>query len=628
VAATSGKNSKSRQAIVILLFVFSVLASRLGDAEQAAPSASLTVTPSAVNLVVGDSADLRVVDNFGRPVSDVQWTVSPSIAEIELLGDTMMLRAMQSGQAVLTAYAENLSAAATVTIAAGPQLPPTAVRWSLAPTPGYEPLILRQAVPSGDVTALYDIEWSPSAPAIVRGLQSDGEQMWMTRLTAFGNPQYLDKNLGQSFGQTSLADKPMDNLGGLLLMEDGGFVAEANPKGAEQQPLPGDGETFIVRAIGDCCGNLLLLERAHSNDTIVSISRKDGSEAWRYVSPGRLGNSMTANFNNQIATVETEQDTPNATLIVLDSDSGKTLQRIALPSSSTTIKNFKCIPGNDLVNVRPARAGSVFTSTDANIYVQVEVHNEMFDALPCNTGHYTFDNSLSLLKVTPTGETAWKSFVDIHSEADGHYVAQPRVFAGESIPDGLDGELAAWTYFFPGSKDGQKPHPEARLTRVASDFSQQFDYTLPAPGWGRNPLAPFDENMVLGEQNTLYASDEQSLISFDITKGQVNWVRRPPTGEVKIQWATAGGGILVANAGVLSLFSHAGDRMPLPWTPRPQGSFVDARDIDLAQFDLSDGTPQPPLQLRSVQLSWFGELLGVEDGPPFGHGNIMQFMSR
>lgn len=626
MVATDGKWPKLRRISTISLFIFLIAAARVGKAGQTAPSGSLIVTPSTVVLTIGETASLSAVDGSGRPVSDAQWTVSPLIADITPENDTMALVARQTGQAMLTAYANNLSATATVTIVAGPQLATTTVRWSLAPTPGYEPLILRQAVPSESNTALYDIEWTASAPAIVRALQSDGEQLWMMTLTALGSPEYLDKDIAQSFGQTTLAGKPMDNLGGLLLMEDGGFVGEVNPKAAEERPMPGAGQTFIVKAIGDCCGNLLLLERGHSNDSIVSISRKDGSETWRYVSPGRLGNSMTANFNNQIATVETEQDTPNAALIVLENGSGRIVQRIALPSSSTTLKNFKCIAGNDLVNIRPARAGSVFTSTDADIYVQVEVHNEMFDALPCGTGHYTFDNSLSLLRVTPTGETAWKSFVDVQSEASGHYVAQPRVWAGETIPDGLGGELAAWTYFFPVSKDGQKPHAEARLTRIVADFSQQFDYTFPMAGWGRNPFAAFDQNMVLGEQTTLYATDKQSLISFDITKGEVNWVRRPPTGEVQIQWATAGGGILVANAGTLGYFDHTGHGIQVPWTPKPAGSFVDARDIGLEQFDLADRTPLPPLELRSIQMSWMSELLGVEDAPPFGHGSILQFV--
>lgn len=625
MAATDGKRPKLRRISTIFLFIFSIAAVRAGNAGQTVSSSSLTVTPSTVVLTIGETANLSVVDGSGRPVSDAQWTVSPLIADITPEGDNMALVARQTGQAVLTAYANNLSATAAVTIVAGQRLPATAVQWSLAPTPGYEPLVLIQAVPSPQSTALYDIEWRPSAPAIVRALQSDGEQLWMTTLTAFGSPDYLDKDIAQSFGQTTLAGKPLDNVGQLLLGENGVFYAITNAKAGKDPGIPPEGQSFLAKVAGDFLGNLVLLERGPTNDSIMSISGKDGTQQWHYVSSGRLGKSITANYNGQIALVETEQDRPNAALIVIDSGSGKILQRIALPSSSTTLKNFKCIAGNDLINARPARTGSVFTSSDANIYVQVEIHNEMSDALPCGAGRYTFDNSLSLLRVTPTGETAWKSFVDVHSEGSGSYVAQPRVWAGETIPDGLGGELAAWTYFFPGGKDGQKPHAEARLTRIATGFSQQLDYTLPMAGWGRNPFAPFDQNMVLGEQTTLYATDKQSLISFDITKGEVNWVRRPPTGEVQIQWATAGGGILVANAGVLSYFDHAGNRMQLQWTPTPSGSFVDARDIGVSQVNLIDQVPLPPFELRSIQLSWFGNLLGVEDVPPFGHGSILQF---
>lgn len=628
MAATRETWSKLSWASAIVLFVLLIATSKVGEAKQFGSTGSLTVTPSTVVLTIDGTAELSVIDSSGRPVSDAQWSVSPSIAEIEVENGAVRLRATESGRAVLTAFAENLSAAATVTIVASEQLSATTVQWSLTPTPGYEPLLLRQAEPGDQKAAMYDIEWNASAPAIVRALRPDGEQVWMTRLSSLAGPSRLGQEVSPPQGRTLLHGQPVDNVGQLLLGEGGTFFAIMNPKAGKDPAIPPEGQSFLVRVVGDSSGGLILVERGHSNDSIVDISAKDGSEAWRYNSVGRFGKDLTVTFNNQIGIVETEADIPSSSLIVLDGQTGKLLYRNPFPTSSTTVKGLKCIAGNDIINLRPSRAGSIFSSADGNIYVQVEIHNEMGNAAHCGSDNYVFDNSLSMLRVTPRGEAAWKSFADVHSEGNSLYVAQPRVFAGESIPDGMGGELAAWTYFFPGGKDGQKPHYEARLTRIPSDFSDQLDYTLPMPGWEANPLKTFEENMVLGEQDTLYAVGPRSLISFDIAEGEVNWVRRPPTGEVEIQWSTAGGGILVANAGTLGLFDHAGNGVQLPWTPKPSGSFADARDIDLAQFNLFDRTPLPPLALRSVQVSWTGDWLGVEEGPPFGQGSIFQFVAR
>ena len=89
-----------------------------------APVASVTVTPPADTLVVGDSATFAATlrDAQGDPLSgrSVTWTVSdPSVAHIDFAaGEAAVISALQAGSAVLTATSEGKSGSAEVVVTA------------------------------------------------------------------------------------------------------------------------------------------------------------------------------------------------------------------------------------------------------------------------------------------------------------------------------------------------------------------------------------------------------------------------------------------------------------------------------------------------------------------------------
>lgn len=219
--------------------------------------------------------------------------------------------------------------------------------------------------------------------------------------------------------------------------------------------------------------------------------------------------------------------------------------------------------------------------------------------------------TLSLwVRVDPEAETDWRQFQHIHSDGDGNFVVQERVFAGESIPDGFGGVLAAWIHIDPHSKPGEPLHTEARLTRISP--TGQRDFTLPMTLWAKGINSFFDENMILAEGNPLYATNGTFLVRFDTEAGEVNWVRSPPTGSIKLDHSTRGGGLIVVNAGRLHYLDAQGNGADFPWTV----AVSNPEDIGLVQSDPFDGTPRPALQLRDVQLTWSGvTLLAVEDAP-------------
>jgi hypothetical protein len=333
---------------------------------------------------------------------------------------------------------------------------------------------------------------------------------------------------------------------------------------------------------------------------------------------------LTANTNDDIGIVETIAKPPSSALLIISAQTGKIRFRIPFPISSSTIDGFRCTDPqhNVLKSIKPSVSGSVFTSNDGNIYVQVETHIESQRLEACKSKDYSFDDSLSLLRVTPAGEAEWKTFQHLHADGNGNFVVQPRVFVGETIPDGFGGVLAAWTYVSPHLGSDKQLISESRLSRIGP--SGQQDFTLPMLFWTKGINTLFDENMVLGDGNVLYATNGPLLVRFDTQAGVLDWGRHPPTGEVKLRLATAGGGVLVSNAGRLVYFDAQGNGQGVPWTV----TATNPDDIGLVQSDLFDHTSAAPLQIRDVQLCWAGNFIAVEDGAPYGRGSLIYFENQ
>jgi hypothetical protein len=594
--------------------IYAVLGSGFAAA-QSAGAPGLIVTPSTVTFLIDDTASLTAIDSSGRPVQAAQWSISAPIAELRNEDGEVLLQGRHPGRAILTATAGNFSAAATVTIVAGTRLPASTLRWSVEPTPGFETLLVQQAAPAAaSQVDFYSIEWKKSSGAIVRAFRISGEQLWMTRISSLVSPDTLKQTM-PDIGQLYLNKTRINDSSEMLIGENRVFVGSTNGPAAG---LPIDGKNILLRRCGGSLGDLVLLERGRFRDSLVSLSAADGSEVWRFQSEGRLAKDWTINLEGDVGIVETITNPVSSSFLVLSGTTGGVRYRIPFPESSSTINGFRCQDPirNVLKNIRPSRAGSVFTNTDGNMYVQVETFVESVDLEACKSRQFSFDNSLALLRVSPDGEAEWKTFQHIHSDGYGDFVVQSRVFAGETIPDGLGGVLAAWTYSFPGTKEGGKPYFEARLSRISE--KDQADFTLPMPTWTPGISSLFDENMVLGDGHSLFATNKKMLVRFDVEAGEVNWVRQPPTGEVDLQFAAGGGGVVVSNAGRVMHFDVSGNGQIFPSTVQVSNP----NDIGLAQLDAFDHTPLPPMQLRSVQFCNAGTFLGVEDGAPDGRGSF------
>jgi Glucodextranase, domain B/Bacterial Ig-like domain (group 2) len=110
--------------------------------------ASLAVTPTGVNMVVGGTRQFTVVDDQGRPRSDATWSVdNTSIATIDT-NSSPTLTAVATGTAALTATLGSVTAQTQVNILSGTSLPVGTVLWSVPTSSGSQVNHVLQAVPA------------------------------------------------------------------------------------------------------------------------------------------------------------------------------------------------------------------------------------------------------------------------------------------------------------------------------------------------------------------------------------------------------------------------------------------------------------------------------------------------
>ncbi len=144
--------------------------------------ASMQVTPTGVNMVVGDTQQFTVVDDQGRPRSDASWSVDDtSIATIDS-ASSPTLTAISTGTVTLTATIGSVTANTIVHVLSGTSLSDGTIRWSGPSPSGFVPQQILQAEPAVDAPAIYSIS-SGSSSSIISALTADGRQIWQSSFT-------------------------------------------------------------------------------------------------------------------------------------------------------------------------------------------------------------------------------------------------------------------------------------------------------------------------------------------------------------------------------------------------------------------------------------------------------------
>ena len=104
---------------------------------RAGTPTTIGLTPTARTMLVNETTELTLADEFGAVVPAATWSSSdPSIVSVST-DDPPVLTALQSGTITITATNNGLSAEASLTVLSGITMPHGTTRWSSSGFPGF-----------------------------------------------------------------------------------------------------------------------------------------------------------------------------------------------------------------------------------------------------------------------------------------------------------------------------------------------------------------------------------------------------------------------------------------------------------------------------------------------------------
>src|SRR5579859_4119527 len=433
---------------------------------------SVSLTPATLSLMVGDgSTTLHLTDQNNSIISGAFWSTDNSSVLSLSTDDPPIIAALAPGTAHIIASANGLSAQTTVTVypyGSGHHFPLGTVLWSV-PVPAR--LTFRQMLkmaPAQGTAAFVGLENDSSNNTVLRGITSDGQQMWQTMLNQYVTP------VGNQSGTccTTVAD------------DSGGVIG--------------------------------LSQSSNTVGYVNSLTRVDGATglmAWRYDSPPDLYSSVTlyggfASQGGTIVAVQTQQDTPGGNdptshsyLVLLDSQTGTIMQSTLLPTGHDNIEDPV---GYD----NGAQPGPVTISPDGTVNVETTTVNyQLF-----SDGTEIETRTLYFTAWHPDGTVTTQQLQQSTAQCTGNCHPDEAVYSPEeAIPDGQGGSLIAWKVYV-GNNNNSTTH----VTHIDSTGAL-LDYALPlhnTSGLGE---------VVLGENGTAFVSDGIGLVAFNVNSGAVLW---------------------------------------------------------------------------------------------------------
>ena len=184
VALASGSNSIQVQATDVAGNTSSIPLSVTFNPVNVVPPKAIFITPTLVNLLVGQGRTIKLVGDTGQSVSGATWAVSdPTVVGISA-ADPPQLTALSPGTTTLTAKFDGLNAAMTIKVFPGISLPFGTPLWSADSITGggINFSVRANAVNPGDPD-LYILD----GPSTLRAFTADGEQLWLVNVVG-GSP--------------------------------------------------------------------------------------------------------------------------------------------------------------------------------------------------------------------------------------------------------------------------------------------------------------------------------------------------------------------------------------------------------------------------------------------------------
>jgi hypothetical protein len=557
-------------------------------------SPTLLVNPGKMNLVVGQTQAVQLLEKNGVPITNPTWSVAnPSLATIVLpvnQGDPTLLQASAVGNTTLTGTSpDNRTGTAQVSILTGTSLPIGTVQWEIpslggsSAFPGITNIV--QSLRIDDTTPDFYVfdHGANGGTGAIRAMTADGQQKWVF---------------------TPSVDS---------------FVLEADDQGG-----------FIYQ--GEYSGGIL-------NDKVI-IGRVDenGNQTWAYI-PNNYAplSNIAIHPDGTIYFVQPDYLntlTSPAAVVALDGGTGQPKFAIPLPTLSSSGVDYSwlsdpnggsggdgypllakyCTPGTAVApSIGSGKLGNLTISSDGTAYLPIGGGTAYHDAMPCDSSPDPLHPGFPHLVKTADGVSSASSYLQVMAiHSDGSYSTRQldsasssqsgyispglgsvfySIDLGGATPDGNGGTLLAV------NKSGW-PSPSAFYHDTGSAVSKL--------NLSFNPTS----EILTGEDGTAYLagpnpspSTTGAIVAINTASNTINWTDSLPTGSPQLIAVPAAGGVVFEDhAGHLNVTDPNGLISPL----FPASGGADAGPVNTANANYrSLGT-----WFASLSDGGFGSMLG------------------
>jgi outer membrane protein assembly factor BamB len=468
-------------------------------AEVAAQSdAGWRISPEKINIRVGDYRPLQVLDDSAQELVGAAWSVDPP--ELASLEEEEHGRIVVHANAVGTVRVRAVLGRETrvreITIWPDTNpLPEGTTTWGVHPI-GREVGDL-PAVPTDDGPEIFSLEQTSRGSNYLRADRQDGIQVWAWLMPE--KTHDVELVCGDWFG---------------------GAVIAADRANA-----------FTLYAVG-----------------------KDGALRWQYEGAGRR-KGLAVSLEHMVHLLSQTAEETVALITGLDELSGVKKYEITLPASSERQANVRRIGSTftfactttSTTNPVPAVLSHVIVSMDHLAYVAFSQADRTLRASECAPGsnvdpariQMTQDDSITLWQIHDDG-TYRKALVEAISSEQLFSAPFTAVTpTGAIIPDGMNGILVSVRAVHRANLGGAPVSADEFVYRVNSAGEVIYKLQLP------NYTGPLRDGMVLGEENSAFATRGGVLIAFNALTGKELWRWDSGLPDVEIYMSMAGGSCAV-----------------------------------------------------------------------------------
>jgi hypothetical protein len=565
-------------------------------------SPTLLVTPGKINMVVGQTQAVQLLDQNGVPIINPSWSIAnPSVAAMVLpvnQGDPTLVQAVAVGNTTVTGTsADNRTGTAQVSILAGTSLPIGTVQWEV-----------------------------PGLNAAAGGIASIFQSLRVDDAT----PDFYAFDLGANGGNGAVR----------ALTSDGQQKWIFSPNGEEKQFLAADDQGGFLYATDDPSTEL---------ETIARVD-KNGNQTWAYPTNG-VGtiSNVAIHPDGTIYFVQPDylnSGTSPSAVVALDGSTGQLKFAIPLPQTSYTGADYSflndpnggnggdgypaiggqyCTPGAAIApSAGWGNPGNLTISSDGTVYLPIGGGTTFYDAMPCdpspdplhpgfphlvksNDGSYSLTSKLQVMAIHSDGTYSFRQLDSASSSGPPNNRGNGGIFltngglAG-ATPDGNGGTLVATNF--------------PNVQGVSSSFYHDTGSVVSKLNLSFNPTS----EILTGEDGTAYLSGPNpspattgAIAAINTAANTTDWTDTLSTGSPQLVAAPAAGGVIFEdNAGHMSVTDPNGIISPL--------------------FPGSNGTDAGPVSTTSVNYwtlgTWFASLSDGGLAPITGNNTFLAASQR